>query len=142
MILCVHSHTPPHVFSEYNFQLLFHIRNWLADDLKALSAPNNRSRIIMNKELTLTIRKLPLFIALTNFCRNGRNIITFKPWNVEHHIEKHTAEENRISTLGGVEGEELCLKKILNYFLSAVILSNFLILMPKASIWCHCVFLR
>lgn len=31
----------------------------------------------MNKqEVTLSIRKLPLFIALTNFCRNGGNIIT------------------------------------------------------------------
>lgn len=33
-------------------------------------------------------------------------------------------------------------KTFLNDFLPAAIQAKFLILMPKASIWCHCVFFK
>lgn len=49
----------------------------MADDWKALSVPNNAGKIIMNKEeVNLNIRKLPLFITLTNFWWNSRKVIS------------------------------------------------------------------
>lgn len=71
----------------------------MAGEQKALNVLKSNGRITMNrKEVTLDIRKLPLFSALTNFCSNNRNQY-FKHLNMKKHLKKHTVEEKAKSVI-------------------------------------------
>lgn len=62
----------------------------------------------MNRqEVSLNIRKLPLFLLLVH-CRNDRNIITLGTKYRTTHSKTPYRRENSIRDLGGRIEEELC----------------------------------
>lgn len=77
------------------------------------------------KEVTLDIRKLPLFSALTNFCSNNRNQY-FKHLNMKKHLKKHTVEEKAKSVIQVRQKKrsQLCCKRSLNDFFFACCVSS------------------